>query len=563
MITPAGLKDNLAVGAIMMGALLGMYWINLVPWFVPVLGGLWWGYRVYSVLAPPAIAEDDERFDDGGRALMIRSDRPPKARDGLLLGYEVQSGEPVAVPDEDLVRHMLIAGQTGVGKTVLGLWLMWQHIERGGGLLWIDGKLDVDNMTMLIACCMHAGRMADFRLINPDRPDMSNTYNPLLDGDPDEVAARIFATVPTSESNAASDYYYQSGVQALTTLIGAIQSTGNKYNFADLGYAILNPNGLIRIERMLDKRSEQYRAFHAWLQPYLTSDGKVDVKKIKDTFGGIGGRLTMFGSGKFGQILNHYDPEIRLYDAIVQNRIIYVALPTMGKQQTAIGMAKLLLGDMRTAIARVQSLPTEMRPRPPFMVFADEAGSYMTSAWARAFEQARSANIILLPTFQTKANLDAVDRELQSVITGNTQTKVFFRPGDPQTAEWMSAVIGKEVVTSYSIHGSISVSQTKPNRAVGAAMSSGSKGDSVGFAEVTSEQFRVAPHELSSLREGECVVVYRGSYVYHVKVPRLQFDEAIMRKARDYQESFAGLRFVRRSVKGLNLIETASGKEAA
>lgn len=555
MLNPAGLADNLALASIIFGGLLGIYWINLVPSVVPILGGLWWGYRLYQIIAPPVMEEEDDRLEGDGRSLVIRSDPPPRARSGMLLGYDVQSGKPIVIPDDDLVRHVLISGQTGVGKTVLGIWMMWQHIERGGGLLWIDGKLDVDNMILLTACCMHAGRLSDLRLINPDRPEMSNTYNPVLDGDPDEIASRIFATVPTSESNAASDYYYQSGVHALTTLISAIQSTGLKYNFADLGYAILNPAGLLKIESMLDRNGEPYRAFHSWLQPYLTNDGRVDVRKIKDVFGGIGGRLTMFGSGKFGMTMNHYDPEIKLKDVILENRIVYVALPTMGKQQTATGMAKLLLGDLRTAIAKIQSLPSSMRPNPPFMVFADEAGSYMTAAWARAFEQARSANIILCPTFQTKANLDAVDRELQSIVTGNTQTKIFFRPGDPQTAEWMASIIGKEMVTTYSIHGSISMSQTKPSRALTASSMQGSRGDSVGFAELSSEQYRIAPHELQMLREGECIVVYRGAYVYHIKVPILRFDEDTMAEATRYHENFAALRMPSKKVNGLNLVE--------
>lgn len=69
--------------------------------------------------------------------------------DGFLIGYTTDTGEPVYVDDVHSMRHMLIIGMTGVGKTVLGMLLMYQQILRGGGLLFVDGKLDSDNLRTL------------------------------------------------------------------------------------------------------------------------------------------------------------------------------------------------------------------------------------------------------------------------------------------------------------------------------------------------------------------------------------------------------------------------------
>lgn len=56
--------------------------------------------------------------------------------DGMTLGYCVSSGERLTIPWEDWMRHAGIMGASGVGKTVLGEWMMFQQIISGGGLLW-------------------------------------------------------------------------------------------------------------------------------------------------------------------------------------------------------------------------------------------------------------------------------------------------------------------------------------------------------------------------------------------------------------------------------------------
>ncbi|WP_368856329.1 TraM recognition domain-containing protein, partial [Escherichia coli] len=69
------------------------------------------------------------------------------------------------------------------------------------------------------------------------------------------------------------------------------------------------------------------------------------------------------------------------------------------------------------------------------MGFFDEAGSYVTPAWSRMFEQSRSARLVMMPAIQTIANLDAVSSELLEMVLGNTVVKVSFRIGTEDTAE--------------------------------------------------------------------------------------------------------------------------------
>lgn len=175
----------------------------------------------------------------------INSDDPAfawekdKPLDGYLLGYCVDTGKPITITYDQATRHINIIGASGVGKTVLGRFLMYQQILAGGGLTFIDGKYNQADINLLYTFCCWAGRKHDFACINPGDPHLSNTYNPILDGDPDEVAARIMSLVPSTESSAGSDHYKQSGAQAVTVIVAALKKAKLAYSFIGLRTARL------------------------------------------------------------------------------------------------------------------------------------------------------------------------------------------------------------------------------------------------------------------------------------------------------------------------------------
>lgn len=488
-------------------------------------GGAWLGNRVGDVLQPDTL--------DG--TLRINSSRPPPAtEDGMHLGYIVDTGEPLIVPMSEFMRHQMIVGQSGVGKTVMGNWQMAQQIARGGGLLWIDGKLDPDNVNALRAMCSWAGRQDDLLIVSPGDPDASNSYNPILFGDSDEVSARCLSLIPSAETNPGADFYRQEANQGIATLVTAIQACGLGYNFADMTVLLSNAEALTWLEQRVPygtPAQQQLSLFlHRFKVPVKGGGEQIDVKKLKDTLGGIGGRMFSFGTGKFGQVLNTYSPEVRLKDDMLANRIIYVALPTMAKAEAAGNFGKMVTGDFRTAIAQIQALPKSQRPDPPFLSFFDECGSYVTQAWSRIFEQSRSAKIVMAPAFQTKANLEVLGEELRDMVAGNTVTKIFFKPGEPNTAEWMADMIGMEQRSVYSISANKGAGGSKASH-LSANPGGATHSDGVGFTERTEEDHKITPTELMKLGKGEAIITYDGSNVYHVRVPMLDFSGEIMEEA--------------------------------
>ncbi|MDP1905126.1 MAG: TraM recognition domain-containing protein [Pseudomonadota bacterium] len=252
----------------------------------------------------------------------------------------------------------------------------------------------------------------------------------------------------------------------------------------------------------------------------------IDIKRLKETFGGVGGRMFMFGTGKFGQVMNIYTPEVDLFEAIKRNKIVYVMLPTMGKDVAAQNFGKMVVGDLRTAISWVQRLPETEKPWPPYLCFFDEAGSYVNASWSRMFEQARSAHICLLPAVQTLANLESVSPELKEMVIGNTWTKIYFKLGTQETAEAAADLIGleKAVTRSLSFTGSQSDSTNRANASPDGGVSQGS---GLATQEREEEVYKVSTDDLKALDKGEAIVTFGGSNIYHVRIPMISVPESV------------------------------------
>lgn len=527
-IYPGGFADNLALSALSASALathpavLAGATGGVVGAGLAAAAGAWAAQRVVS-------AGYRSVFDFS--SVKINSDEVPNASpgEGVIIGYTVDTGEPVIVPWDDWMRHCLVVGQSGVGKTVFGEWVLAQQMAQGGGLLWIDGKLDPGNLDKLDAMCSWAGRRSDLLVINAGDAHFSNTYNPILYGTPSQVASRMLSLIPSSENNPGSDHYRQAANQGLTTLVGAIQRTGLAYNFMDLSILLQNQRALSMLENLVppsDEAKELKLLLDQFKQTNKDGVTSIDMKRLKELFGGIAGRLHTFGSGNFGHLTSTYSPDVNLYEAIRENKIVYVMLPTMGDREAASNFGKMMMGDLRSAIASVQALPQNERPWPPFLNFSDEFGSYVTQAADRPFEQGRSAQIVMMPAFQTMANLEAVSEELREMVLGNTWNKVFFKVGTDDTAQKIVELVGKErrVALTVSISGGSSVRRD----ASGSTPKDASGSDSFGLTERTEEVEKVTTDMLKKLGKGEAIVTYGGSKVYHIRIPAVSFDKEFL-----------------------------------
>lgn len=527
--------SSLTMSSPALAPFLSSFPFNLTPIAFAAIGGGWFANRLLIKAKNDPIMESSMR---------IRSDDTPYTPNpqetscgGLLLGYRTDTGEPVYVDWEHLLQHIFILGASGVGKTVAASTLMFQHIQAGGGLLFIDGKIDQGNLEQIHQFASYCGRQHDLYIINTDDPANSNTYNPLLFGDPDEKADALLQQIPSTESNPGADFYKQEAKKGLTTLIRALQTAKLAYNMIDLTVLLSSGEALLDLERKLNNvapgsdASKEFALFLNGFRPEATEKNPnpgLDLKKIKDTFGGMAGRLYSFGTGKFGEIMNTYQPDINLYEAIRTNKIIYVALATMGKDVTARNFGKMVIADLRTCISWLQRLPKQERPWPPCLAFCDEAGSYLNESWSRIPEQSRSAHVIFAPAMQTVANAQAISEELYQMIIGNAWNKIFFKVSTSASAEEAAELVGKyygvaeSLTTSSSKSVSTSLLSSTPDQ-------NNSSGVGLNQQQREEERYIVSADDFKRLSKGEAIVTWGDRKIFSVRVPRLEFDEATIK----------------------------------
>ncbi|GBG14424.1 ABC transporter [Novimethylophilus kurashikiensis] len=482
------------------------------------------GYNYFIEEARRSLRTVDEEVAEG---FSLRSDDifpETMGLKGVRLGFTKDRGMPLDIENDKLMRHLAIIGQSGVGKTVLGMNILWQQTARGGGWLFIDAKLDKDVRDQLAYMTRVFGREDEFYVMNVDDPDNSNTYNPLLNGDPDEIASRLLNLLPSSDNNPGSDFYKQSANYALTVLIGALQAAKKRYTFMDLAIMLQSAAAISRVETLIPLDSPAFMVLQVFLDQFKKKDKngvQVDVNKIKDILGGMSGRIAQFAQGKFGRVFNTTTPEIDLVDIVQNNKMCYVMLPTMGKDTAALNLGKMVLSDLRTAVAKMQGLTKAERPNPPFICFADEMGSYVMPGISRVFEQARSAGVMMIPAFQTFANLASVSPEFEEMIIGNTWTKCFFKLGSIDSATKAADIIGQVKNYQYSVSASQSESASAQSLRV-TPESSNSESGGVGESWRQMEEYRISPDKLSRMGIGECVVC-SGSRTFHISTQAIEF----------------------------------------
>lgn len=481
-------------------------------------------YSYFKAEAKRRMSQVDEELSEG--FVLPSDDTFPETMGlgGLRLGYTKDKRMPLDVENDKLMRHLAIIGQSGVGKTVLGMNLLWQQTARGGGWLFIDAKLDKDVRDQLAYMTRIFGREDEFYVMNVDDPENSNTYNPLLNGDPDEIASRLLNLLPSSDNNPGSDFYKQQANYALTVLVGALQAAGKRYTFMDLAIMLQSAAAIGKVETLVPLDSQAFMVLQVFLDTFKKKDKngiQVDTEKLKNILGGMSGRIAQFAQGKFGKVFNTTTPEIDLTDIVQNNKMCYVMLPTMGKDTAALNLGKMVLSDLRTAVAKMQGLTKSQRPNPPFICFADEMGSYVMPGISRVFEQARSAGVMMIPAFQTFANLASVSPEFEEMIIGNTWTKCFFKLGSVDSATKAADLIGQEKKFQYSVSSSQSESASAQSLRV-TPESSQSESGGIGESWRQMEEYRISPDKLTRMGVGECVVC-SGARTFHISTQAIEF----------------------------------------
>lgn len=410
----------------------------------------------------------------------------------------------LVVGDDVLCRHMHVLGGSGSGKTVSVLQnLALQHIERGGGMIVLDAKTDYDTIRLLYLAAVKAGRQHEFHLFDLADPLISESYNPLMHGEPHEIAEKVLSTFDFSDV-----FYEQRQRMTMHSTIKAIVEVqkllGKPFNFRDLLWVLyFIPHSLDFLFELLKDVPGREAAD---TREQLEMLKKEPVKNLVEHIAGVKSQLHRYSYGLPDPFkINSYKPQIDLKRIIERGEIAYFSLNSMTYQQIAYCTARLVLQDVQSIAGRLQY--GERRSKLPFIIFMDEAGEYLYEEFETFLKQSRSAGFACIIMHQAAGDLrKRVD--FRSQVESNTEMKVILRVNDPETRESFSRTLGtmiakrKIVGRSYGhfLEGVEAVLPRSQER------------------EIEEEIPLLRPESLAALQTGAGYVVW-GMNIFRVKFP--------------------------------------------
>ncbi len=467
-------------------------------------------YVAYRLNNAAKVKEETNRF--GEKLIPIGKGcgdyKTGKGASGIFFGLDADN-LPVHLDDKELTTHGIIFGRTGAGKTTAIFNIVRQHIRRGGGYIFIDGKSENPTWAQFYDMMLENNREDEMFLLSfrASVEASSNSWNFLMSGRSGQIG-EMLSELALSGDAGRNQIFVDRAKQLLYALLSVATYFRdiNKQiiTFQDL-INLLKPDCLLAIlkptkeDREENEKTRPYARY--WIpQSYVETgmstpakdmvrnfaenigvspDGDVSEqqeKLFKDQhsfaamqFGPIFNDLT----NTYGSIFNTAVGDIDISDMVANNRCMYVLLPALEKSaQSLQGLGKMVLSGVKQAAAATLGNITEgyrnsqmvresrkKRARPPFLVIRDEYGSYAIKGFSDVLRQRRSLGIGVILSIQEKASLEKAGKEEALRILGNTVFKMFLKIEDTETAKYAIERAGKILV---GISGNQTIDKNAP-----------------------------------------------------------------------------------------------------
>lgn len=382
-----------------------------------------------------------------------------------FLGYLLGSMEHVYVKFEALLRHIIVVGTTGAGKTETLLSIFANFLAFGSGGQYTDAKGTSKFWVQMFSMLRVFGREDDGFLINFNKGNTSERFDP---------ADRItHTTAPFSFGSA------DSGIQLTNSLMPEDSGGSNKV-FQESAVALisavfpamvdLRDVGLLQIDPKTIRKFTNY-ADYCWLMKHpLVSDAsrqsmlgfirtrsgytenKPADKQPEEVYKQFGFAQAYFArclqmlADTYGNIYMYGTGEIDFRDAILNDRIVCTVLPSMTKSSAELGsLGKLILSAKKSAYSIglgiqvqgdvediVDSLP--MATSRPIIDINDEYAFMAVKGYAITAAQCRGIYVVVCIAGQDWAGIRKADPDEAEQFWANSRIKYFMASeGDSET----------------------------------------------------------------------------------------------------------------------------------
>ncbi len=349
----------------------------------------------------------------------------------------------------------------------------------------MDAKGDMETLNKIKYHVRRAGREKDFLFFSLAYPEKSNTYNPLLRGNPTELKDKIISANIWTE-----EFYKKKSEETLLLLMKALREAGQTVTFHKL-YELLSDEEKLaalsnclkdpRLKGIIDNALRKYAIFQ------------------KDLSGLIAD-LGMIAESEFADLLVAEKPQIDLLDAYLTKKIVYFQLNAQGYEETARRFGRIVLQDMKTVSNHIQAyLPEEQRSF--FPVFVDEFSNFAYEQFVEFLNKARGAHLGITIAHQSLGDLQKAGDHFMKQILENCNIKIIMRQDDPESIETYARISGTEKSLKNTVQTEEDFFGKSPT----------------GMGTVREvEEFRVKPNVIRELGRGEAAVIIKQPFITDV-----------------------------------------------
>jgi hypothetical protein len=462
------------------------FFLTINPFFLFLLGLLpIAAYVMTTKLLVKNILIEGERIDeeklraDGKKVIGMPpqrdciTDEIEKARskgkkmiDKYLIGFEVDTGKPLWINDEDICSHGCVFAKTGGGKTLWLESLIFQQMARGraSGCTFIDAKRDTSTLAHIVLMALVTGRIEDLVVIDPFDP--IHAYNFVMTNQRPDVKARkvLRAGLPPTSDQSVTKHYDRLAADSIYRMVRALESLGLSWSMKDIAVALSSfqysyPHLKSLLQRIGARNALVELGYLA--SSYRNVKGTLDTGKITENLRGIASELSAISGSVMGKVFCTNYTDVVLTDAILRGKIIYFMLPRLEEAESANRMVKVFREDLEVSIGEITSSRIH-NLEDPHLVIIDEGASTFGPTWANLFELARKGRFALIFGAQSTGGLtdknSGLSQEFYERVMANVNLKVIMRVGDNKTAADMSEWIGKvtsarRTVGTKGLHG--------------------------------------------------------------------------------------------------------------
>lgn len=391
----------------------------------------------------------------------------------------------VFIPEKERSSHLVLIGGTGRGKSNIFKVMLAQDIVNGAGVIMVDPKADMFDFILRLAT--KANRIVSstdptrlqlysFDLLN----DHSPTWNPLIHDDCDFTAEMLYEGFYADDATTI-DYYKNTGRVMLRSLVTLLKAYGKPINLNDLFLSLFNRDITNRIYRDF-KGNDKYTVQAEFVRKIIIDRSEKDAEQLTS---GLVAKLEPYITSKWAHLLMSYNPDIIVKDIIKNGDIMHYGIRS--KKLTKAVYAPLVKM-FNISVKEAVSDRFRSKNNNSVYYYADEYGDVASSEFIDGLKQFRSGGIGFNLAFQDLSDLGVRGEYLFAQTLGNSFTKILLNLPNPETADYLSKLIG-----------------TYDNKIM-ATQSFDSEGKTKGQVEkLDNRSFKITPDYIKNMDKGQCV----------------------------------------------------------